>query len=278
VSTEFTWHAKDGTKMYGRQWPCGTDPKGLVCFVHGFGEHVGRYSHVAGYLNGAGWDAAGFDHRGHGQSGGRRGCLPYADAPLDDIQAFLDAQEETYGSKPKVLYGHSMGGSLVLCYLVDYAQGSVPSAAIVSGPGLALPGRKADTPPWIQKLFRWAVKLRPHSTIKAKLPASYLSRDEQVVADYEQDPLVHSEMSYRLSDALGQWADRALNAANRLSVPLLLMHGQEDRICLPEGSQRFARSAPGVTMKIWPEAYHELHNDLDWKQVLGTVVDWLQTL
>jgi alpha-beta hydrolase superfamily lysophospholipase len=95
---EFRWRSEDELKLYSPGWAPETEPKAVVCHVHGLEEHSGRYAHVAAFLNQAGYSFLGFDLRGHGRSEGQRGHSPSYDALMGDISCFL---EET-GRKSKL--------------------------------------------------------------------------------------------------------------------------------------------------------------------------------
>src|SRR5512142_2733677 len=113
---EWSWKSSDGLDMYARQWaPSGT-VKSSVVLVHGLGEHSARYDHVAAALGEGGVALLGFDLRGHGRSGGLRGHTPSYEALMDDITVFLGQAESRYPGLPRFLYGHSLGGNLVLNY------------------------------------------------------------------------------------------------------------------------------------------------------------------
>ena len=60
---------RDGLALHRRDWPS-ADARGTIVIVHGLGEHVGRYAHVAARLNASGWSVVGYDQRGHGASPG----------------------------------------------------------------------------------------------------------------------------------------------------------------------------------------------------------------
>ena len=113
---EFTQQAPDGVQFYFQGWQPETPPKAVVCLVHGLGEHSGRYAHVAAALNDAGYALLGFDLRGHGKSGGPRGHTPSYETLMDDIGRLLAEAAQRYPGQPQFLYGHSLGGNLVLNY------------------------------------------------------------------------------------------------------------------------------------------------------------------
>src|SRR5260370_18654840 len=113
---ESGWEDKDGLKFFMRGWEPVKKPKALVCLIHGLGEHTGRYGHVGEAFTRAGYALVGFDLRGHGKSGGPRGFIPSYAALMADISEFLGLMAKRYPRLPRFLYGHSLGGTLVLNY------------------------------------------------------------------------------------------------------------------------------------------------------------------
>src|SRR5215211_2544777 len=104
----------DATEIFLREWPVpdGTIRRGSLLLVHGLGEHSGRYGHVGERLAAMGIHVRGYDHRGHGESGGPRGSVPHPDALLDDLRAvFEDLARRGVGDAPPFLLGHSLGGA-----------------------------------------------------------------------------------------------------------------------------------------------------------------------
>lgn len=272
-SLEWTWNASDGLTLYARGWAPAA-PKAVVCLIHGHGEHVGRYEHVAAALGGAGYALLGFDLRGHGKSGGPRGHTPSYDALLDDIGMFLAQIDERYPTLPRFLYGHSMGGNLV----INYALRRRPAVrgVIATGPWLEL----AFQPPAVQvTLGKLMNRLLPSFTQESGLETKALSHDEDVVKRYENDPLVHSKISARLFVSMYEAGLWAMQQASEFPLPLLLMHGEADRITSAEASRRFAAAVPQgkCTLRLWPGLYHEIHNEPEKEQVLQTLLDWLNT-
>ena len=128
----------DGTDLLVRHWPVGGPgagpPWASVLLVHGLGEHSGRYEHVGGQMAAAGLDVQSFDLRGNGGSGGRRGHLDRWSQFHDDLAERLEAVRLSAAGQPVVLYGHSMGGLIVLGYLLSARP--KPDLAVVTAPGL----------------------------------------------------------------------------------------------------------------------------------------------
>ena len=269
--SEWIWKSRNGLDMVARGWAPQAEPKAALMLVHGLGEHVNRYDHVAAALTEKGYALLGFDLRGHGKSGGPRGHIPSYAALMDDISDFFKQIEERYPEAPRFLYGHSLGGNLVL----NYALRRKPDlhGVIATGPWLRL----AFDPPASQvTLGRLMNGIAPGFTQHSKLNTKGLSHDQRVVGAYENDPLVHDKISARLFVEMyetGQWA---LAHAAEFPLPLLLMHGSDDPITSARASREFAEKAGDkVTLKLWDGRYHEIHNELEKDQVFAFMLDWL---
>ena len=101
--------------VQGYHFPCAA-PSHVVCLIHGIGEYAGRFQRVAEYFNRAGIAVVSMDLRGHGRSEGKRGhCAPREEI-LKDIDSLIEYGKEFYPGLPIILYGHSMGGNIVLDY------------------------------------------------------------------------------------------------------------------------------------------------------------------
>lgn len=274
IFSEWTWKAKDGLDLYACQWaPAGT-PRASIILVHGLGEHTGRYGHLAAALTDNGVALLGFDLRGHGKSGGGRGHTPSYEALLDDITGFLSQAEARYPGVPQFLYGHSLGGNLVLNYPIRCPSNL--RGVIATGAWLEL----AFQPPPAQiRMAKLMNIISPAFSQNNTLNAKDLSHDQAVVTAYEQDPLVHRLISARMFAALydsGLWA---LAHAAEFPLPLLLMNGAEDAIVSVKAVRKFAeRAGDKVTLKIWEGMYHEVHNESVQAQVFQLMLDWLQPL
>jgi alpha-beta hydrolase superfamily lysophospholipase len=271
---ESHWQNQEGIAFHLRGWAPETGTKAVVALVHGFGEHTGRYANVAQALTRAGYALIGFDLRGHGQSGGPRGHAPSYEVLMDDIAAFLRQIRPRYPRLPVFLYGHSLGGNLVLNFALR--RKAKLRGVIASSPWL----RVAFEPPaWKVALARVTDRLAPGFSQAAGLESAALSHDARVVAAYDSDPLVHDRISVRLflaARASGLWA---LEHAAGLRHSLLLMHGTADRDTSCEASRLFAqRAGKRATWRAWSGWYHELHNEPGQARVFAAMIKWMDSV
>jgi alpha-beta hydrolase superfamily lysophospholipase len=267
----------DGLRLFMREWPV-PSPRGTVLVVHGLGEHVGRYAHVAAALNGAGWRVVGYDHRGHGRSEGARGAVAAADSLLADLALVVDAARKA-APGPLVLLGDSMGGAVAgrfVAATLDLAP--APWSRPVDGLVLASPALAATMSAWQKLLLAVLGRLAPGVAVASGLDSADLSHDPEVARAYDADPLVHDRICARLARFILDAGDAVRAAAPRWQLPTLLVWGGADRIVPPEGSRAFALAAPRaqVTAHEYPGLYHELFNETEKAAVLAELTRWLQ--
>ncbi len=268
---QFHWTASDNLVIKGFEWPKAR-AKAVLCLVHGMGEHVNRYDELAQYFNKKDIAVIGFDHRGHGQSDGPRGHVRDYDVLLESVDTLLDEADKRYPDVPKIVYGHSMGGN-VACNHALRNKGRV-NAYVLSAPWLKL----AFDPPAV-KLFVGKImrKLYPRFVEKTKLDATLLSHIPERVKKYQDDPLVHDSASTSFFFSCKEAAEWALENANKLRTPMLIMHGADDKVTSVEGSKEFAQAAKEwVTFKRWDGLYHEIHNEEERFEVFDFSYEWLQ--
>lgn len=268
VAPEATVRTHDGLALPLRHWPAPA-ARGRVLLVHGLGEHIGRYEHVAAHLVARGWDVVGYDHRGHGAAPGKRGVLAQADDLLADLDAVIDAVRPP-GAVPFVLFGHSMGGLLAAQCVAD-ARRAV-DALVITSPAL-------DAGLSLAQRIQLAVGLAlvPDLAMANQLDADRISHDPEVVRRYKTDPLVHDRISARLAKSLIDGGAAVLARAGTWRTPTLLMWAGDDRLVSPAGSAAFAAAAPpaAVTSRCFEGLYHELLNERDAAPVFAMLDAWL---
>lgn len=259
-----------GKQVFTKTWLPETGPRANIILVHGLGEYCERYQHVAAFLTGIGCAVYGFDHIGHGKSEGKRGCMCYADA-FEIINTLKEELTRKFPEIPVILYGHSMGGGVVLSYGTEFPEKVKGIIAASPAVGMANP-----LPPAAVTLLRILRKAAPEQTVSNGLSAEGISHDPAVVDAYLHDPLVHSKISAALVLDL---MDRGKAVAARTEpypVPLLVVQGSEDRLVDPAASERFALRAKGdVTYKRFEGWYHELHNEPEKEKLFEVMAEWI---
>jgi alpha-beta hydrolase superfamily lysophospholipase len=264
--------AKDGNVLSIRSW---TPPqyKAIVALVHGFGEHTGRYQHVAEFLNKHGYALIGLDLRGHGESGKQRGHSPSNDTTYDDLELFVAHAKKTLGDKlPFFLYGHSMGGNFVLNTLIRRNTAGV-TGAVLTGPLISLSFKPKPFLIFLGKTLR---SILPTLSQPGGVVTDGLSRDKTVVQAYINDPLVHGKITTAAGMNLLEASDFLDTYKGTMPVPMLIMHGSDDHLTSQPASEAFANRVKGdVTYKKWEGLYHEIHNEPEKAQVLEEMVVWL---
>lgn len=245
-------------------------PWASVLLVHGLSDHSGRYEHVGDRLAAAGLDVHAFDLRGNGGSGGRRGDAQRWSKLRDDLAERLEAVRAAAGPRPLVLYGHSMGGLIVLGYLLD--DRPRPDVVVVTSPAL-----ESTLAGWRKALARLLARLLPTLPIPNGIDGSMLSRDPGVAARVAADPAVTRTSTTRFGAAGLAEQVRVRNEIRHLPVdlPILVLHGLGDRL-VPASASEILETLPNVERRTYPGLRHELHNEPEGPAILGEVVAWLR--
>lgn len=264
---------RDGIELPLYRWPVAS-PRATVALVHGLAEHAGRYTALAQRLNAAGIELFAIDLRGHGHAPGPRTWVERFDDYLQDADALLDAAAGS--SAPLFLMGHSMGGEIAALYTIERAtsRGRRLTGLILSSPALA-PGR--DVPRWMIGLSRFISRVWPRFPA-LKIDAALLSRNPAVVENNLRDPLVHhGAVPARTGAEILIAMTRIEHGRAGLRLPLLVYHGTRDKLTEPDGSRTFGAQAgsPDKTLTLYEGSYHETMNDLDRKQVIDALIEWI---
>ncbi|MCV9388348.1 alpha/beta hydrolase [Reichenbachiella ulvae] len=268
---EFSIVSRDGTQLEGHEYLV-PNPKGLVCLIHGLGEHAGRYEHVAQFFCEHQFSFFIIDLRGHGLSEGKKGHSPSYEALLDDVEELLMYTRAEYNDLPMFLYGHSLGGNLVTNYCLLRNTNEL-KGAIVSSPWLTL---KEEPPKWKIGLARKVAKIWPSFSQSNELEMDQLTNDPAVNQAYREDNFVHDRISVQMfseSYLQGKWA---LDNTDRLKLPLFVFHGENDAITNPEGSKLLSELRKDlIDFKLYPETKHEGHNDQKKEAILSDIKNWI---
>lgn len=264
------WTNAQGLSLFAAHWPI-PNPKAVISLVHGQGEHIARYDHMAAWYNQHGFAVLGFDHQGYGRSGGKKGHAPNLEVLLDDIGLLLNKTREAYPGLPLFLYGHSMGGGLCLNYVTR--RNPDLTGLVVTGPWIRL---AFEAPALKVVAGRILKRFAPSLTLPTGLVAHFISHDDRVVEAYLKDPLVHNKLSAAAGIALLDGASWLDNWSGTFRYPVLLQHGGGDKITSPDATRRFFERVKGpVSHREWPGLYHEIHNEIEREEVYAFTLDWM---
>ncbi len=243
--------------------------RATALIVHGFAEHSGRYEHVGQWLAEHGFAAHAYDHRGHGQSAGRRCHVDSFAEYLDDLAIVLEQVRADAPEDPLFLIGHSMGGLVV----ATFARERKPSVSgvVLSGAPLALPDTKGRI-----RMARLIRAVLPRLRLDAGLDLQGLSTDPRVLEAYLADPLVERKMTASLAAELMGTVERTGPSGAEVALPLLVLHGTDDPICPSHGSEQFAAAAPSARYVGYPGLRHEIFNEPSYPKVLGDVASFFE--
>jgi alpha-beta hydrolase superfamily lysophospholipase len=261
----------DRTPLFIRRWAPAKEPppSATVVLAHGYAEHSGRYEALANRLGWRGLALVAYDQRGYGRSGGSPALVRSFDEYVADLHAVVQHARRDPAAHPLFLMGHSMGGAVVLLYVLGH--GARPAGLVLSSPLLRLP-----TPRPIRPAARLIGRLAP-ALPTLHLERDAVSRDPDVVAAARDDPLCYTGRIRARTGAEMLRATRRLRAeAHRLERPFLLFHGTADRVTDPDGSRAlYARAgSTDKTLTLYDGFYHETFNDPGGARVLADVTDW----
>lgn len=268
---EGTFEGAGGLQLYHQCWRPEGGERATLALVHGFGEHSGRYGNVVDHFAPRGYAIHAFDLRGHGRSPGARGYVERWDTFRDDVRAFLALVRGHAPEAPLFLLGHSMGGLIVLEYVLRDPNGL--AGVVASGPLLA----QAGVSPILMMVSTLLSAVWPRLTLDVGLEATALSRDEAVIQAYVNDPLVHGQGTPRLGEEIKRAYEWTQAHAAEMRIPCLILHGSADRLAPPEASRVFYEHVTfeDKARRVYEGYYHEVFNDLGHERVLSDVEQWI---
>ena len=271
---EFEWHSRDNKKIYAQLWEPDKKPSLVVNIIHGFGEHSGRYERWAELFTREKIAVLASDLEGHGKSVGKRGDIKNYQLFLDQIDLQLEKSNELFPDTGRILYGHSMGGNLVM----NYAMSKDPPiiALIASSPWLRLAFEPPPHMILLAKIFR---PLFPGLMVQGKIENADRSHDPVINLAAKDDLLMYRMISLRLFHQVSIKGLYAIRNIYKINRPFLLMHGNADRITSHEASiELVANTSKNTRLKIWDGLYHELHNEFEYKEIFNYIMSWLKEM
>jgi alpha-beta hydrolase superfamily lysophospholipase len=271
--TEGSFDGVGGVPIVYDVWTPDTTPLGVVVLSHGYAEHARRYDHVAQRFGESGLVTYALDHRGHGRSGGKRVYLRNLSEYTDDFRTLVGIATADHPGLKRVVLGHSMGGGIVFAYGVEHPDDY--TAMVLSGP--AVDARDAVSPVMVF-VAKALGKIVPGMPVE-ELPTDAVSRDPAVVAAYNADPLVHhGKLPAGIARALLSVGETMPRRAAALTAPLLVVHGEDDKLIPVAGSHRLLEcvASEDAHLKVYPELYHEVFNEPERAVVLDDVASWIE--
>ncbi|CAN6650014.1 hypothetical protein TRVA0_024S00738 [Trichomonascus vanleenenianus] len=275
----------DGLKLHVKTWPASsaTGYRGTLVVVHGFCDHADWYDTFAGQLSGQGYEVVAFDQRGYGKSAPNKKDYSITNEyyTFSDLDKFVASVVETHSRGKLFMLGHSMGGGIVLNYMVkgelrDRFDGYIALAPLVEVHADTAPGRV------MRSLLSFMAKVAPHMRQNTNVKPEYLSHDKDVVTRTKRDDRRKPIGCYEgVNDMLarGRRLTSTVFVDKMVDKPLLVCHGDDDRINGIEGTRKFYNmcKVSDKTMLEYPGYFHELHNENEDRQVkfVQDVVQWL---
>ena len=247
---------------------CVDKPKANVVIVHGIFEHLDRYQYITKKLNEEGYNVYRYDARGHGRSQGERGDVVQFDHYLLDLDNYITKIKEDNPELKIVLLGHSMGGLVATSY-VAFAPNRIDY--------LVLSGACNRTPKQA-KLLRYIPTFVTKWLKYKNALGEGVCGDEKVVQEYNEDELVLKQGSMRLMrNAFINGCNLVKNNIKNISIPTLIMHGEEDGIVEVETSIWTYENlnVEDKQLKVYPKMYHEIFNEVDKDEVIEDLLKWM---
>ena len=268
---EETVTTTDGLRLYLRRHEL-ANARGEILIAHGFGEHSGRYGALTDHLVNHNYSVTAYDHRGHGLSDGLPGHVESFAEYDEDLTKLISSVRSRSKTNSLFLIGHSMGGLIALRHAAR-TTGTI-TGAIVSAPLIEV---AVPVPAHKLMFARVSARMAPRMRLDNEINPSNLSRDPEVGRAYAADPLVNRKVSGKWFTEATRAMQEAAEWAPRITAPLLVMHGTEDRLASVDATRRmFERiRSQDKELVIYPGFYHELFNEPEKHEVFERVTEWL---
>jgi alpha-beta hydrolase superfamily lysophospholipase len=273
--------AKDGSVISATTVCIDDDSrKAVVIICHGFGEHSGSYTELAGVFQKAGYASITPNLRGHGEppEGAKKwhGIIPGYQCFIDDLVSLTDAIRKTTPNIPIILYGHSMGGNIVINTLLRLPpeQASAYACAVLEAPWLELydPLGSLET-----RAIKILSRVIPNFRIKRKMVHENLSSDTDRADGYTKDPLYHGYISMRMISGILDSCAYAMENAARLPISAYIAYADNERVVCNKEIREFAKKAGDIATVKEYKSNHAIHNDLSREEYFRDVIAYIDS-
>lgn len=272
---EGTFAGFEDAELFYQTWTV-PDPRGTLLITHGLAEHSDCYHALAKRLTQEKWNVWSWDLRGHGRSEGKRGCVAHFADFMKDLGQFVQfyqTQKDLPTTEKLILFGHSLGGQITTRAVLE---GNTPSphAVVLSSPAFGL---KKVVPGWKTKFAHLTAEWFPNLTLSNEISWRELSRDEEQLKTYDQDPLRHDRISPVLFLGMCEGFEVIAAKASEFETPLCLQIGGMDPMIDGAASRIFfdAVKSKVKQLNIYPDSLHEIYNDLDRDAVFNDLKSFL---
>ena len=262
----------DGTggRIFTRHWEPDGTPKANLVICHGVNSHGGQYIGAGEEFASRGYAVTALDLRGRGKSDGERFYIESIDEYVADVSLAIEHARGKHPGLPIYLLGHSAGGVTSTTYALD-CQDRIDGLICESF------AFRVFAPNFALKLLEGASHVLPHAHV-LRLKMEDFSRDPEWVAQLNADPLTLDEVQpVATVAAFARAGERFEREFGKITLPVFIMHGTEDKATRPDGSQQFFDEAGSAdkTLKLYEGYYHDMLNDLGREVVFEDIDAWI---
>jgi len=270
VAKEEKFEAAGGLNIVFRSWRPATKARGVVVIVPGFNSHGGYYGWVADQFAAAGLAVYAVDLRGRGKSDGDRFYVQQFSDYVSDVARLVALAKSRDPGLPVFLLGHSAGGVVACLYALEH-QGEI--AGLISESF----AHELPAPDFALAVLKGLSHVAPHAHV-LRLKNEDFSRDAKVVQAMNDDPLIaHEAQPTQTLAALVRADEQLKKGFSQITLPVLILHGTNDKAAKPSGSQHFYDQAGSAdkTLKLYQGSFHDPLNDLDKEAVMADIKRWI---
>jgi alpha-beta hydrolase superfamily lysophospholipase len=266
-----TFENKAGLKIFTRTWLPEGDTRGIIIITHGLNSHSGYYQWAAEQFTAQNYAVYAPDQQGRGKSEGERFYTDNIYDAVADVDYVVDLAKKVYSNLPVFLLGHSAGGVLACLYSLEHQEK-------LSGLICESFAFKVPAPDFALAVLKGVSHIAPHfHTVKLK--NEDFSRNPEAVAFMNNDPLIAGESQPSKSmEQLVKADERLEKEFSRITLPVLILHGTNDKATKPGGSRFFYDNTGSTdkTLKFYEGHYHDLLNDLGKEIVMNDITEWIK--
>lgn len=271
--SEHQWKSS-GKNIYGNVILPDAEPNKVLIFIHGIGEHIGRYTKWFERFTNLGFAIVTADHHGHGRSAGIHGHFKSYCEPLNFVSMLFEQAEKHFPGLPKVIYGHSMGGNITLNYILRNEPRI--KGAIVSSPWIEL-----QKPPstLLKSMAKIMYHIYPALSIHTGIKRNQLTTNNQELSEIDRDTMLHGKITISTYLELDAAANYIKSNIKKLHIPLLLMQGTSDALVDFKGLVELEKQNPhNIQLKLFDGFFHEIHKEEKNDMVFETIQTFLNQI